>query len=119
VMVNELPDPLRLHPGATKLVGMPITVQFYGLPAFAYVGARLTSRKGDVVDLLVNHPGNDKELGPSEVVCIPSKPLLSKTEYFFELVVKSADQSQTTVRTGFTTGTPDDAWTVFALSVKR
>lgn len=119
VMVNELPDPLRLHPGATKLVGMPITVQFYGLPAFAFVGARLTSRKGDVADLLVNHPGNDKELGPSEVICIPSKPLLSKTEYFFELVVKSADQSQTTVRSAFTTGTPDDTWTVFALSVKR
>ncbi|MBX3111457.1 MAG: hypothetical protein KF857_05545 [Fimbriimonadaceae bacterium] len=119
VVVNEMPDPLRLHPGAGKLVGMPITVQFYGLTSFAFVGARLTTRKGEVVDMLVNHPGNDNELRPGEVVCMPARPLKSKTEYSFELVVKSGENRQTTLRTGFTTGTPDDAWTVFVLGVKK
>lgn len=118
VQVNELPDPLRIHPGASKLVGMPITVQYFGLPTFQFVSARLTNRKGEEVKLLINHPGNDTEL-TSEVICIPSAPLSPKTDYFFELNAKTADQSQNTIRVTFTTGSPDDSWTVFALSPRK
>ncbi len=116
VVINEIPDPLRLFPGTPNEVGMPITVQYHGIKTLEFVGARLSNRSGDQIKLLVDHPGNDPELPFGSVICIPEKPLKPKTDYYFELVAKTGDQSQNSIRVTFTTGTTEDSWTVFASS---
>ena len=78
---NELPDPLRLHPGRAP-VGYAITF-FHFSPQGGRVRvtqARLTNGQGAPVPIYLNTPENDDEL-KNGALLIPRQPLLPGGSY--------------------------------------
>lgn len=79
---DEYPDPLRIHPGAAKVVGYPITLFYYGPSGSAatLTSAALTASDGTDVPVYVNRDANDPELRAG-VIVIPQAPLSPGTIY--------------------------------------
>jgi hypothetical protein len=101
---TEIPDPLRLYPGATHLTGYPITLHLYGVTEKPeLVEASLVGPNSAPVACYINTPANDDELDDM-VLLIPQKPLAPLTSYQARIVVKRGDGGQVVRTWQFTTG---------------
>ena len=87
---DEYPDPLRIHPGAARIVGYPISLYCYGTVAaqITVETAALTRGDGTDVPIYYNRDANDTDLHGG-VIIFPQSPLDYGTRY--TVTVKGAD----------------------------
>lgn len=86
---TELPDPLRLYPGASRTVGYPITLHFYGPEGKLELReAALRGPNNQPIACYTNTPSNDDELDDT-LILIPQKPLLPETTYTVRIAVRT------------------------------
>ena len=85
---SETPDPLRLHDGVRPPVGFPILFAHFatkiepGKPSpIQCDGASLVGPAGDRVEILVNSPSSDPELGGQAILILPRRPLKPHSVY--------------------------------------
>lgn len=104
----ESPDPLRVHPEATRSAcGYPITINAYAADGvlLSDVTATLTTAAGATVPIYINTPANDDFLSGG-VILLPVQPLLPDTTYQVAFQAKD-DSGHTLTRTWrFTTAAP-------------
>lgn len=101
---TETPDPLRVHPGANKTTGYPITLHVYGVrEAPTLIEASLRGPSGQPVACYTNTPENDDELDDM-ILLIPQQPLEPQTRYQARIVVRDPDGRQIARSWQFTTG---------------
>ena len=101
--INEIPDPLRIHEGASRPGGYVITV---GLdrPYYLLEEAKLTTLDGNPVPIYVNHAGNDPFCSHSFLL-IPKEVLRAFTTYVVEIKLATEPGARIEKRWKFVTGT--------------
>ena len=100
----EIPDPLRLYPGAERITGYPVTLHLFGEEgSLTLLEASLTDPTGQSVACYVSSPQNDDQLDDT-ILLMPKKPLLPLAPYRARVVVKTEAGRQITRSWQFTTG---------------
>jgi hypothetical protein len=103
-MGGEIPDPLRIHPGAEPPTGYPIILHCFqgSAKGISNVKATLTSA-GKPIPFYLNTPANDSEL-PSGVLIIPKAGLKPNTKYSVSVTGFDAAGAPIDRSWSFTTG---------------
>jgi hypothetical protein len=101
---NEFPDPLRIHPGASHVVGYPISLFFYGSTAsqLSVQSAAITTADGADVPCYVNRDANDMELHGG-VIIFPQAPLEPGAKYTVKIKGSTVDGNDISRTWSFTT----------------
>lgn len=85
---SEVPDPFRLHPGASRLVGYPIMFSRQGCQRIDVSKFQVLGPDGSEVEVLKNVPDQDQHLH-GEAFVMPIRPLESGATY--RVVVEAKD----------------------------
>ncbi|WP_309711550.1 CAP domain-containing protein [Armatimonas sp.] len=100
----EIPDPLRLYPGAERITGYPITLHVFGEDGkLSLLSASLTGPNNQPVASYTNSPENDDALEDT-ILLMPKKPLLPLSTYRARIAVKTPMGREITRSWQFTTG---------------
>jgi hypothetical protein len=106
---TETPDPLRLHPGAERVTGYPITLHLFGEEEkLELIAASLTGPDGQPVACHTNSSKNDDE-AEDMILLLPKKPLLALSTYRARIIAKTASGREITRTWQFTTRKAPDS----------
>jgi hypothetical protein len=100
----EIPDPLRLYPSVSRMIGYPITLHVYGEEgSLTLLDARLFGPSGAPVACYINSPENDTEL-QDMILMMPKQPFQPLSTYRVRIAVKTSSGREVVRAWQFTTG---------------